>query len=347
MISHSKSYFDNKEKIAVENVLLTGMASRGKKTKELEYLITSSNLYAGSIAVSSASYGIYLILKCRFPQGGAKVGLSSYVCRSVYDAINMADCTSILFDIDSSTFGLNPKEISKGSVDIVIVTHMFGVQSDVIGFSKKGIEVIEDCAQRISLNTNEHDSIAEWKVYSFEGTKLLSCGQGGIISAKAKNDIEDIKELSSGEYKNQVSIGNPFTDIQAAIAIEQWKKLNHFLKLRKKIAEYYIFELEKLGLINIIDPSMLKDDTWHFRFIVNIRNPEYYILKMEDEGIICRKPVNPFGLHKLFNIPGNFANTDLATNSLLSIPIYPTLYHMGQEKVIHSLIKVHEQNKNK
>jgi dTDP-4-amino-4,6-dideoxygalactose transaminase len=348
LITHSKPTIGSEEKDIIRDILNSSQLGPGKYTAEFEKMVAEDSGLQDAIAVSSASIAVYTILRYKFKDGGARIAMPSYICRSVWDAVKMANCKPVLYDISSDTFSIEEEKIKPENTEMVIVAHMFGVKARAERLLQSGVEIIEDCAQRITPSYITNEPHCQWRVYSLEPTKLITCAQGGVIAGANKNNLKAIRNLLQAEYDFPYdSIKAPFTDLQACLAISQWKKLNHFLELRKIIAEYYIAELNKAGLTNIIHPSMLKDDTWHFRFVLNTQNPDYYISKMEDEGIICRKPVQPFGLHKLFNIPGNFANTDLATDTLLSIPIYPTLSHMEQEKVIHSLIKVHEQNTNK
>ncbi len=347
MIAHSKPSIGCEEKDIIQDVLNTSQLGPGKYTIEFEKIVAKDSGLQDAIAVSSASIAIYTILRYKFKEGGARIAIPSYICRSIWDAVKMANCKPVLCDIRPDSFSIDDEKINPGNTEMVIVAHMFGIKAHVEKLLQSGVEIIEDCAQRITPNYVTNEPHCQWRVYSLEPTKLITCAQGGVISGTNKNDLKNIRNLLQAEYNFPYDgIKAPFTDLQACIAISQWKKLNHFLERRKEIAEYYITELDKAGLISLIHPSMLKDDTWHFRFIINTQNPDYYITKMEYEGIICRKPIQPFGLHKLFNLPGNFSNTDSATNTLLSIPIYPTLTNMEQEKVIHCLIKVHGQNKN-
>jgi dTDP-4-amino-4,6-dideoxygalactose transaminase len=327
----------------LQDILNSSQLGPGKYTAEFERMVAEDSGLQDAIAVSSASIAVYTILRYKFKDGGARIAMPSYICRSIWDAVKMANCKPVLYDISPNTFSIEEEKINPGNTEMAIVSHMFGVKAHVGRLLQSGVEIIEDCAQRITPNYITNEPFCHWRVYSLEPTKLITCAQGGVIAGTNKNELKAIRNLLRAVYDFPYdSIKAPFTDLQACLAICQWKKLNHFLELRKKIAAYYIAELDKAGLKNIIHPSMLKDDTWHFRFVINTQNPYYYISKMEDQGIICRKPVQPFGLHKLFNITGDFTNTDKATETLLSVPIYPSLTEEEQEKIMHSFIKVYK-----
>jgi dTDP-4-amino-4,6-dideoxygalactose transaminase len=342
MIQHSKPSLGKEEIKSLHEVISSGMIGTGPKTLQLEKLITKSTGCADSITVSSASLAIYAILKYLYPNGKKKVALSSYVCRSVYDAICMADCKPVLIDIDPYTFGIDIKKVLRLKTDAVIVAHLFGVKSDFSDLSGTGVEIIEDCAQRITPSPIKEKALSKWRVYSFEATKIITGGQGGVICGTEKKRMQELRMLLEGGYEySHPCIKLPYTDLEAAVAIAQWKKLDKFLEIRKRTAEYYIETLIKNNLQHLIHSSMFLKDTLHFRFIVKVKSPDIIIRKMERKKIACSRPVKT-GLHKLFKIQGSFKNTDNAMNTILSIPLYPELSHQQKSYVINQFIKVIE-----
>jgi dTDP-4-amino-4,6-dideoxygalactose transaminase len=343
LISHSKPFLDAREKQVLAELVDSNMLSQGERTAELEQTITSNTGYYGSVAVSSASIGIYIILKYRFPAGKGKIALSSYLCRSIWDAVKMADCIPVLYDIDPLTFAIDEEVIEREKVDLVIVAHMFGIRAHFEKLTESGIEVIEDCAQRITPTFIKNEPRARWRVYSFDPTKLLTCGQGGLISGTEAEEVNQIRKMLKGDYDYPYDcIKAPFSDLQASLALVQWKKLDHFLQIRKKTAQYYIETLVAHNLGFLIHEAMFREDTWHFRFIVQVNSPELFINKMAGKGIACRKPVHPFGLHTLFGYKGSFRQTEKANDHLLSLPLYPALTEKEQAKIISSFIDIYE-----
>src|SRR5688572_6963244 len=235
MITHSKPTIGTEEIDAVTRVLNSGNLNSGDTKKLLESRVAMDSGYQDAIAISSASIGIYLILKSRFPNGKAKIALSSYVCRSVWDAVVMANCIPILHDIDINTFAIDVTKIDIQNVDMVIVAHLFGIRAEFEYLAKNNVEVIEDCAQRITPIGINSEVRPAWRIYSFDPTKIITGGQGGIILGTNTNHTKAIRQMVNGDYElNTVCIKAPFTDIQASIALAQWNKLESFLETRKR-----------------------------------------------------------------------------------------------------------------
>jgi len=341
MIQHSKPFIGKDELKSLQKVIASGMIGYGPKTRELEELVNKRTGYADSVCVSSASLAIYVILKYLYPNGKKKVALSSYICRSVYDAVCMADCVPVLFDIDPKTFGINTENVLRSKIDTVIAAHLFGVRSDFSTLRDNGIEVIEDCAQRLTPSYIKEKTESRWKVFSFEATKIITGGQGGVISGKGKRNMRELRKLLDGSYSNSNEcILSPYTDLQAAVAIVQWKKLNKFLEERKKTAGFYIETLIKNNLEHLVHSSMFLKDTWHFRFMLQVKSPDMLMKKMGEKNITCRRPVKT-GLHKLFKIPGEFKNTEAALKTMISLPLYPALSNREKSYIINQFINIY------
>lgn len=345
MITHSKPFIGQQEKNALISCLDSGMLIAGLLTKKLETNVAHESGYNNAIATSSASQGISLALQIMFPQGNARIALPSYVCRSVYDAICMARCCPVIVDIDPITFAISQSLVINQNVDAAIVAHMFGIHANYSEIQKANIPVIEDCAQRISpmpeISKNQR---ALFRVYSFEATKIITSGEGGILCCSDDKLFYDLKCLITGGYDyRKYSIKVTFTDIQAALAIEQWKQLSQFLEKRRNIAELYTEQLIRNKLDHHIVPAMLESDTYHFRYVLQVDSPEIVIEKMEHENIICRKPVNPYNLHTLFEVDGLYPISDFALMHNLSIPLYPALSNDEAKFVINTLIQVLRQ----
>jgi dTDP-4-amino-4,6-dideoxygalactose transaminase len=322
MISHSKPTIGNEEIKAVINSLKKLRLKGNLEVSNLENKLKNYYKYKEAVAVTTGSLAVTTILKA-FNSKKLRVALPTYMCRTVYDAIYLAGAKPLLVDINPDYLSIDIKSAKKLRADVVIVPHIFGIRAPIEEFLKENWITIEDCAQRLTpVKTAIKEPKAHFKIISLEATKLLTSGEGGIILSDETGILEKIKMQRDASYNfNSPASVFPLTDIQAVIAIEQLKKLPAFLLRRKEIANFYIQNIAK----EIIHPSMFKKDTYHFRFLLNLKHPEKFIKYMLNKGITCRRPIAPFALHTLFNIKGNFKNTQETFDKAVSIPLYPSL----------------------
>jgi dTDP-4-amino-4,6-dideoxygalactose transaminase len=107
LIAHSKPSIGNEEKTILQDVLNSLQLGPGKYTLEFERMVAEESGFMDAIAVSSASIAIYTILRYRFKEGGARVAIPSYICRSIWDAVRMANCKPVLYDIKPSALSID------------------------------------------------------------------------------------------------------------------------------------------------------------------------------------------------------------------------------------------------
>ncbi len=143
------------------------------------------------------------------------------------------------------------KKINKKTAGIIFV-YMFGIiPESVIKLKKickrKKIFLLEDASHAHGGSVDKYTvgSIGDAACFSFYATKILTCGEGGLIttnSAKLKKRCSTI--MSHGKDSNSplfIYSGNNFrlTEIQAIIALSQLRYLKKINSHRNKIARIY------------------------------------------------------------------------------------------------------------
>ena len=340
-ITHSSPDLGEKEIQALFDCVRSLQIKQGLRTEQLEKRIASDMNYQGAVATSSGSQAIHLALRALFPNKKVLIGLPSYICRSVYDAIILAGSKPVLLDIDPITYSTSLEHAVKKGADAVIVPHLFGIRAPVEAFLKKKILVIEDCAQRLPpLDLLRQEPKAPIRILSFEATKLITSGEGGMLLCQDKKILERALQLRDAPYDfPHPAAGGLFTDLQAAMALVQWERLPLFIERRKEIANYYLKTLEQ-GFADKIAKSMFAPDTFHYRFLLHHKNPAEFISQGERLRVAFRRPVAPRPLHQLFPCPGTFKATEEAFNHLISLPIYPRLTNKEASAVTETVIKI-------
>ena len=341
MIPHSCPHIDADDISALAACAQSRRLATGEGVAALEARIARDLGYAGAVSTVNGGQAIHLALRAHFPEGGAAVALPSYVCRSVYDAVCLARCRPVLWDIDPATFSLAPSTTGRKDVDAVIVPHLFGIRADIEGWTGRSKLVIEDCAQRLSPPAvSRTESKGHVRILSFAATKLLTGGQGGMLLSDDPRMLARAVDLRDGSSEMpSPSLWLPYTDLQAALVMSQWRRLDAFLARRAEIAGRYMRALESAFPQHIVQ-AMRARDTYHFRFVVSVADVQAAISHAAGRGVAFRLPVAPAGLHSLFHLPGDFTETENAVAHLLSVPIYPSLTDEEVETVAAVMLEV-------
>lgn len=334
VIAHSSPDIGEEEIAALVACARSQQVKGGAQVRALEQRVAGHLGYAGAIATTTGSQAIHLALRTLFPRGKGVIGLPSYVCRSVYDAICLAGCQPLLVDIDPAHLSVSLDAARAARLDAVIVPHMFGIRAPIEAFLGAGLLVIEDCAQRLApLDVANSEPKAPVRILSFEATKLLTCAEGGLALFDDPSLMARAAKLRDAPYDfAEPAVTLPLTDLQAAMGLVQWRRLPEFLTKRQVLADYYLRRFNN-GCSRYVMPAMRLCDTYHFRFLLSVDDPEAFLRAGSERGLMFRQPVAPLPLHRLFGVAGNFAATDQAFARLVSIPLYPKLSTAAAKRV--------------
>jgi perosamine synthetase len=183
----------------------------------------------------------------------------------------------------------NQKNVS-GRVTCIIVPHQIGIPSNIYEIKKRvskfNIRIIEDaaCAIGSSISTNNKiqkigNPVGDFVCFSFHPRKIITTGDGGMVTSNSKKLINKIKLLRNHgmstepaarakQLKNVSSLhtvnGYNFrlTDIQAAVGIAQLEKLEMIINQRNYLANIYTDYLSKVNDIELYNNPKNSTTNW-------------------------------------------------------------------------------------
>ena len=326
MIPHSCPKLGKDEVRAAREVIESLYVKGGPRREALEKQVATDQAYRHAIATTCGTQAIHIAIRGLFPEGGARIVIADYLCRSVYDAVMIAGCEPVLVDIDPTHLSPDVEKTKVLAPDAVVVAHICGIRAPIELFMDAGLTVIEDCAQRIApAELAVHEARGTVRILSLEATKIVTSGEGGIFLCDDDDLAARCRHLRDGGYDSpEVALWLPMTDIQAAIGLVQWRRLPEFLKRRRELLECYlgIFDPDGSGPVF---PAMRLDNTLATRFLLVTNSPDALILASESLSYHLRKPVAPITLHNFFDKSGDFPASENAISSLVSLPLYPSL----------------------
>ena len=184
-----------------------------------------------------------------------------------------ANAIPVYADVDPETFNIDPKDVEKKitpRTKAIIPVALYGLPPDmdpIMKLAKKhNLIVIEDNAQCM-LSTYKGKltgTIGHMASYSFENTKHVSCGEGGMIITNNEKYAELARKVGGHGFKNlraeegrirlnQEVFQNPYykrhdvlgwnyrlNEFSAAIALAQFERVDELVELRVKSAQMFI-----------------------------------------------------------------------------------------------------------
>lgn len=241
----------------------------GKKVKEFEKLWAENYGFKHAISVNSWTTGLMVAVGAIGIEPGDEVICSPFTMSASATSILFYGGIPVFADIDSNNFCIDPKSIEKKITEntkAIMVVHIFGGPADmdeIIHIANKyNLRIIEDAAQApgVYYKGKPVGAIGDIGGFSLNYHKHIHTGEGGMIvtnddklAHKAqliRNHGENLSEtLSDEELINCIGSNYRLTELQAAIGIEQLKKLEDILKTRKVLSDYLNNELAKFDFL--------------------------------------------------------------------------------------------------
>ena len=382
MIEYGKHTIDKNDFLSIKKVLNSDFLTQGNKTKVFEKKF--ANFVGSKFAQSFNSCTSALISSCLAL--GLKRGDIVWTTPNTFVA--SANCVLIcggkieFIDIDPSTYNMSilkleeklKKTSKKFHPKIVISVHFAGLanyQEKIWKLSKKyKFKVLEDCChalggkyKKIKIGSCKWSDIA---VFSFHPVKAITTGEGGMATTNSKIYKEKLKlfcshginkdkkkfKINSKDdwHYEQILLGYNFrmSDIQASLGISQLKKLNYFIRLRNKIANFYYTSLNMLQIK--LPKYFIKNSIHAYHIFVvrfkneNIRNKLYKFLL--DNQIKCAYHYIPIYKHPYYVNKNKFKFLEMEKyyKDALTLPIYPSLNFKIQKKIVKLIHQFFQKN---
>jgi perosamine synthetase len=288
------------EKEAVQKVLDSGNLSQylgvwaddffgGPTVRKLEDAWCKAFNIQYAVSVNSNTSGLFAAVGACGIGPGDEVIVSPYTMSASAIAPLVYGGVPVFADIDPDTFCMDPKSIEAKitpRTKAVLVVHIFGHPADMDAIieiaQKHKLKVIEDCAQAPmgKYKGKYVGTIGDIGIFSLNYHKHIHTGEGGVIITNdaglaercqlIRNHAENVVEAKGvNDITNMIGYNYRMTEIEAAIGIEQLKKLPQLLEDRLKNAA---FLHEALGSINgLTSPPWVEEPSVHTFYVQAVK----------------------------------------------------------------------------
>ncbi len=254
----------------------------GKRVKKLEALFCKKFKVKHAVSFNSATTALHAAVAALGIGPGDEVIVSPYSMCASATAILMNGAVPVFADIDEKTFCIDPASVRKcitPRTKAIMAVNIFGGSSDfdeLMKIAKEfNIKIIEDNAQSpgATYNGKYTGTIGDIGVFSFNVHKTIQSGEGGVLvtnndryalrAALARNHGEAYVDQDP-DYADGPIIGSNYrmTELEAAIAYEQLRKLDFLNKKRLELVNYLTKQLAVIDGLAL--PYVAKDNAHVF-----------------------------------------------------------------------------------
>ena len=266
------------------------ISSQGKYVSKFEKDFSNYHNGLRAVSVCNGTVAIHLALIALNIGQGDEVIVPDFTFAASINAIIHAGAKPVLIDVNKNSWNIDTTKIENlitKKTKAIMIVHLYGLPCDiqeVINIAKKhSLLIIEDCAEALgSKYKNLPIGIfGDAATFSFYGNKTITTGEGGMVLFK-NNDNADRAEmlrdhgmLKSHRYWHQeVGYNYRLTNIQAAIGVAQFERLDEFIKAKNHIATTYNSILSKYDYFQLpLQVEGYTNSYWLYTFLIKNEAP--------------------------------------------------------------------------
>lgn len=266
--------FDEREYNYIKEVLDSGFASgtSGNMNTRLEAKFAERFGRNFAVTFNSGTTTLHAAMWALGVGYGDEVIVTPLTVISCMNAILYCGAIPVFADVDPDTFLLDPADVRRKitpRTKAIMPVHLYGQVCDmtnIMAIAKEhNLGVVEDCAQCVlGMHKGKiggtFGDVGSW---SFENSKHLTTGDGGIIACDDEALATRIRKLNSQGFRNATAISGKIRlskdmfqtpsfkrhdtfgfnfrlpEVAAGMGLAQLEKIDWFVDKRKKMAQMY------------------------------------------------------------------------------------------------------------
>jgi len=371
---HKPNLPNNLDKI-FSNSIRNGWLTTGSVVNDFENRLMQFLNAKHVIAVNSCTAALHLALAARDFGKEEKFIVPTLTFASTIECGEYLGMEPVLLDSEKDGFLIDLNQIEDlvkrdNSVKVVIPVHYAGEAVNINYLmelaEKYGLFILEDAAHGLETNYQgkKIGNTNHAAAFSFYANKnLTTAGEGGALATNNSDLADRVRKLSlhgitkdgwnrfktKGKWEYDiVELGYKYnlTDFSASFGLWQFEQIDQWQNRRLEIFNKYIEGLSAIK--GIVLPQYTKGHSLHLFVIELVKNRwsisrDKFIEEMNRKGIglaVHYKPIHHLSYYKKkydFNY-NNFPRANSLFESIISLPIYPSLEQSSVNYIIKCII---------
>jgi perosamine synthetase len=353
------------EAAAAAEAVASGWIAQGPRVREFENAFAEAIGVPHAVAVSSCTAALHLTLIAAGIGPGDEVIVPSLSFIATANAVCYVGARPVFADVDPVTQNLTAQTVAphlSQRTRAVILVDQAGMPADLDAMrtlcDPLGVLVVEDaaCAAGSSYRGRPAGAGAALAAYSFHPRKLLTTGEGGMVTTHDQAVAERLRRLREHgmnisaadrhrsqqpviEHYTEVGYNFRMTDIQAAVGLVQLRKLPKMVATRRRLAERYGDMLSNIpGLLTAVDPAYGQTNYQSFWMLLPDESEigrDQLIGLLADAGISARRGIMAAHLEPAYaGARASLPVTERMTSRSLILPLFHEMTYEQQDDIV-------------
>jgi perosamine synthetase len=280
-----------------------------------------------ALTVANGTVGLHLALVSLGIKEGDEVIIPDLTFIATANAVKYTGAKPVFADIDIETWCISVEDIERKitrRTKAIIPVHLYGHPADmnpIMEIAKKyNLYIIEDCAEAhgAEYKGKKVGSIGHCGVFSFYGNKIITTGEGGMITTNDEKLYEKAKYLRDHAmskekryWHTEIGYNYRMTNIQAALGLAQLERIYEIIQKKRQVFEWYKEGLKDLEGIKLNPEKEWAKNVYWMVCLVNKNFDEErrndFMIKLKEKGIDTRPFFYPCSMMPMYK-QDNFIN---------------------------------------
>jgi dTDP-4-amino-4,6-dideoxygalactose transaminase len=357
----------NEIKYQLEDIFESGLLSNfGKYYRLLESLIANFLDVEFALTVPNASTGLQMILSTL--RKGSEVIVPSFTFPATVHAIVHAGLKPTFVAIDRKTYNIGVRETAakvNSNTSAILAVNIFGNPCSINHLERIAqefhIKLFFDsaCALGSKFRDRRIGTFGDAEVFSLSGTKIVTAGEGGVITTNDKELADKIKYYRNYGYSDDkedclyVGFNGKLDEFSAILGLWSVKTIGEQIDFRKELAGVYHQELKSIDGIQFQSVPAVAGCKTNYSFFAIEIDPEKFgidasALKecLKATGIETIRyfspPVHKTTAYKEFDNQPELIHTERLSQDILCLPLHLKLNIEQIQRVCCTIKRIHK-----
>ena len=376
-LPYGRQWVDEADVAAVTRVLRSDWLTTGPQVEAFEQAVAGATDTKHAISLSHGTAALHAVMFALGIGPGDEVIVPAMTFAATANCVAFLGGTPVFGDVDPDRLLLDP-EVARTRITsrtkAILAVDYAGQPCDYDRLRSlaqpSGLALVADACHAMGARYRDRPvgCLADASAFSFHPVKHVTTGEGGAVSTDDPQLARRVRlfrnhgitsdfrtrELEDSPGYEMVELGHNcrLSDIHCALGISQLAKLPRFLERRRAIAARYD---EALARMPAVQPLAVADEVSHayHLYVVRLepgqlrvdRNQVYRALRAEGIGVSVHympAHLHPFYRQRFGTKPGDCPVAEAASESILSLPIFPRMEDREVEDVVLAMHKVTE-----
>jgi dTDP-4-amino-4,6-dideoxygalactose transaminase len=311
------------------------------------------------LSLVNCDIGLILSVAALGAPEGSECLVQSFTFNSTINAILWNRLTPVFVDIDPRTLNVDCEDLERRitpATRAVVVTHVFGsplaIDRVLEIAGRHHLRVVVDAAHAYGAEYRGAKigdaRLGDFQVFSFSGTKQLTCAEGGLIAIASEGDLRAVEHLRAYGFQHDyvskfVGVNGKLSELHAALGCLVLGQAEEAVAARERHAARYRTRLASNPRIRFQEHLPQSRSTYKDFAIVCPERRDELAEHLAARQIQTKKyfhPLHTMDAYERFRSPqDDLAGTDAVARAVLCLPMFNEIGDADIDRVSHEILE--------